>query len=411
MGEVKVKLWTSSFIALVLINFGGSLTFFLLATKMTDYSISVFGVDTGLAALTVSIYVIGSFLFRLFFGKRIDEWGIKTALIAGLILNCAMSCAYLIPMPFWMLIVVRFIHGISFALTTGAGVSACSLIVPVQRRAEGIGYFTMAQALATGVGPFIATIITQAFQGFMPMFLITAGVGLITLAMSPLLIIPPVEKKDSARTHEESAKEEKYGVIGKYIEIAVVPISMVSFLTFLCYSGVLSFVLLYAETLDLSAAASVYFVVYSVSILVARPPVGRKVDRTGENSVMYFISASLILGFIILAFASNAFMLLISAVFIGVGVGSTQSVIPAIIARLTPPDNLGRANSTMFACQDLGSGVGPIMIGAFIPLVGYSMGYLCLGGVALLAGIVYHMVHGRTDRAMGGFKRAKKADK
>lgn len=48
--------------------------------------------------------------------------------------------------------------------------------------------------------------------------------------------------------------------------------------------------------------------------------------------------------------------------------------------------------------MDLGSGVGPVLIGAVIPLVGYRFSYLGIAGVALLALLVYHLVHGRTHR-------------
>ena len=45
--------------------------------------------------------------------------------------------------------------------------------------------------------------------------------------------------------------------------------------------------------------------------------------------------------------------------------------------------------------MDLGSGVGPILIGTLIPVVGYSGSYLILAACAVLAGIVYHFAHGQ----------------
>ena len=155
---------------------------------------------------------------------------------------------------------------------------------------------------------------------------------------------------------------------------------------------------LYAGELGLSDAVSLYFVVYAAVILVSRPPVGRRVDRLGENSTMYISLMSLVAGFILLAASSNAVMLLLSAAFVGFGIGTTQSVIQAVIARDTPQDELGRANSTFMMSMDLGSGVGPVLIGAVIPLVGYRFSYLGIAGVALFALLVYHLVHGRTHR-------------
>ena len=134
---------------------------------------------------------------------------------------------------------------------------------------------------------------------------------------------------------------------------------------------------------------------YAVVIFVTRPPIGRYVDRRGENTAIYASLGSLVVGFIVLSLADNGFMLLASAALVGFGIGATQSVIQAVIARDTPPDELGRANSTFMMSLDLGSGIGPVIIGAFIPFVGYSACYLALAVVSAAAIAVYYLVHGR----------------
>ena len=45
---------------------------------------------------------------------------------------------------------------------------------------------------------------------------------------------------------------------------------------------------MYASEVGLGDAVSLYFVVYALVILLSRPPVGRRVDRKGENSVIYW---------------------------------------------------------------------------------------------------------------------------
>ena len=91
-------------------------------------------------------------------------------------------------------------------------------------------------------------------------------------------------------------------------------------------------------------------------------------------------------------------LLLASAAFAGFGIGATQSIVQAVIARDTPPDEMGKANSTFFMSMDLGSGVGPVAIGAVIPLIGYSGSYLVLAVLAALAGVLYRAVHGKKSR-------------
>jgi len=148
----------------------------------------------------------------------------------------------------------------------------------------------------------------------------------------------------------------------------------------------------------LSDAVSLYFVVYAIVILVSRPPVGRRVDRKGENSTIYYCFASLVVGFVALAFAVNGAVLLASAAFAGFGIGATQSIVQAVIVRDTPPTEMGKANSTFFMSMDLGSGVGPVLIGAVIPVIGYSASYLVLAVIAAFAAVLYHFVHGKAHQ-------------
>lgn len=389
------RLWTRTFIVLMGINFCSALSFYLIMVKIVEYSMETYDATYSAAGFMITVYVIAALVTRLLFGRKIDQWGVKRALAIGTGVNLAAMLLYLLPLGYWPLMAVRVLHGFGFALMSGASSAGAALVIPRERYGEGIGYFSMMQALATGVGPFIAIFITNLFGGYFPLFAFSAAVAALAFAGISLLKIPKAEHPSSSKAPDEQTAERG---IGALVQLVVVPLSSVLFLAYIGYAGILSFLTVYAGELGLSDAVSLYFVVYAVVILVSRPPVGRRVDRLGENSTMYISLISLVAGFILLAASSNAVMLLLSAAFVGFGIGTTQSVIQAVIARDTPQDELGRANSTFMMSMDLGSGVGPVLIGAVIPLVGYRFSYLGIAGVALLALLVYHLVHGRTHR-------------
>ncbi|HAM15704.1 MAG TPA: MFS transporter, partial [Eggerthellaceae bacterium] len=270
--------------------------------------------------------------------------------------------------------------------------AGAALVIPPSRYGEGIGYFSMMQALATGIGPFAAIVLTNLSGGYAGMFVAAAAVSVLALACSLLVTIPPAEARRIEPRHIRARG------ISSFVQLSVVPLGIVLFLVYFGYAGILSFVTSYADWRGLTDAVSLYFVVYAAVILITRPPVGRRVDRKGENSTIYACFASLAIGFVVLALAANGALLLASAVFAGFGIGAIQSIVQAVIARDTPPDELGKANSTFFMSMDLGTGIGPVAIGAILPALGYSGVYLLLAGVAVLAGIVYHIVHGRSRR-------------
>ena len=387
--ERNQKLWSRAFIVLMGVNFCSALSFYLIMVKITEFAMDTYGVSYSVAGMTISAYVIAALLTRLLFGGRIDAWGAKRALVIGSAVNAACMALYLVPLPFAALMAVRVAHGFGFAIMSGSAAAGAALVIPRERYGEGIGYFSMMQALATGVGPFVAILITNVFDGYAPMFAVASVIAVLALASLALLQMPPAAPEAPAEHEPDKAGRRSL------VQWSVVPVASVLFLCYLGYSGILSFVTLYADSLGLADAVSLYFVVYAVVILIARPPVGRSVDRKGENSVIYWCFVSLAVGLAVLAFAANGAMLLASAALVGFGIGAVQSITQAIIARDTPPDELGRANSTFFMSMDLGSGVGPIAIGAVIPFIGYQGSYLVLAGVAVLAGVVYHVVHGR----------------
>lgn len=387
------KLWTRSFIALMGVNFCSALAFYLIMVKIAEFAMVEYGVGQSLAGTMITSFVIAALLTRLLLGGRIDAWGVKRSLAIGAVVNVIAMALYLVPMGFVPLIAVRVLNGFAFALLSGSAAAGAALVIPNDRYGEGIGYFSMMQALATGIGPFVAILVTNAFGTFQAMFVVSAAIAVLTLGSVALVTIP-----DSAKParHIHLGESGNRG-IGALVQLSIVPLASSLLLVYVGYSGILTFVTSYADERGLSDAVSLYFVVYAIVILVTRPPVGRRVDRKGENSTIYFCFASLVLGFIVLAFAVNGALLLVSAALAGFGIGAVQSIVQAIIARDTPPAEMGRANSTFMMSLDLGSGVGPIVIGSIIPFIGYSASYLALAVLAAVAALLYHRVHGKAQ--------------
>ena len=394
----KPKIWTPSFTVLTLVNFVSALVFYLFIVKIVEYTMLTYGSSYSAAGLMVTAYVIASLLTRLLLGGQIDKWGLKRSIIIGTTVNMAAALLYFIEGGFVYLLAVRALHGVGFGIASGALAASAALIVPPERRGEGIGYFSMAQALATGVGPFVAIILTGSGNYFV-LFLFSAAVTAGALVGAFFVTVPDARKGDAAAgsggaASAEPAPKRSFSV-GNFIQLSVLPLAIPLLLVLVCYSGVVSFLTVFAEERDLVAASSLYFVVYSLAILLTRPPVGRRVDKKGENSVIYLTFASLVVGMVVLAFAYNGAVLLASAALIGFGIGCTQSTVQTTIVRITPKEQLGRANSTFFMSMDLGSGVGPVVIGFFIPFVGYQVVYIALAVLAGIACVLYHVLHGR----------------
>jgi len=152
------RIWTKDFIVLLASNFFVSLSFYLLLTSMAVYAMKYFHATKSSAGLAASIFVIGALAARLYAGKFIDVVGRKKMLYSGLGLFFAGSMAYLFVTGIGCLMLIRFVHGVGFGISTTVLTTANMSTLPPSRRGEGIGYFSLSNAAGTAIGPFLPCI-------------------------------------------------------------------------------------------------------------------------------------------------------------------------------------------------------------------------------------------------------------
>ena len=213
----------------------------------------------------------------------------------------------------------------------------------------------------------------------------------LSLALSIFVHIPPLET-DSLEPQTRGIK------LSSYLEPAALPIAIITLGIAFCYSSVLSFLNSYAAEINLTEAASFFFIIYAISILLSRPFTGRLLDLKGPNLIMYPAFILLASGMLLLGTASNAFTLLLSGVLIGLGFGNMQSCTQAIAVKLTPPHRMGLATSTFYIFLDGGLGFGPSLLGLIVPYTGFSYMFIYLGVGSLFLIILYYFMHGRKER-------------
>ena len=390
MSEVyKDRLWTKDFINTSIVNFALMMSQYLLLVTMAMYAAEEYNASVGMAGLVSSAFIIGSLIGRLFGGKHITAMGGKKMLIIGSVLIVILTASYLIPMGIYPLIVLRILHGAAMGYAMTATGTIIAQIIPPSRNGEGIGYFSMSVVLATAVGPLIGVSLIAAY-GFTSIFLFSFAMAIISLVIGLTVKAPPGQPSKST----DSGKFK----IMDFFEKRAMPISAVMFLMAFAYSGILSYVTAYAESISLIQAGSLYFTVYGITVLLSRPITGPLLDRKGANIVMYPAIIMFAIGLAVISQASLTMGFLIAAALIGFGYGNIQSVTQALAIKVTPPERLGLANTTYFIALDLGLGFGPFLLGYIVPSLGYRGMYMTLAFVVLAGIIVYYFLHGRRDK-------------
>lgn len=389
----KPKLWTKDLLIVTLTNFFVTLNFYLLIVIISVFAMEKFHSTPSEAGLASSIFVIGALIARLFSGKWIEQIGRKKMLYTGLILGLGMTLLYFEINGVMFLFVLRFLHGAAYGITSTATGTIVANIIPKERRGEGLGYFMLSVTLAMAIGPFLGIFISQ-HGSFSMIFVACAISAALSLVSTFFLSVPEIKL-----TKEQKEEIKGYKLLN-FFEAKVIPISIVCTVVYFCYSSVLSFLTAYSKEIHLVDAASFFFIVAAVVIFISRPFTGRLFDSKGENFIMYPAIIIFMMGMIILSQTHHGYTLLLAAAFIGLGLGVIQSSGQAISVKVTSPHRLGLANSTFFIFIDFGVGIGPFILGLFIPFTGYRGIYMGMAIVAFACTFLYYLLHGK--RAVHG---------
>jgi MFS family permease len=357
------RLWTKSFILMTL-----GLLFLFTAFYMLYPTLPLFIKEMGgnekQVGLAMGALMLSSVVLRPFVGGLLDRFGRRPFMIGGLLLFILAMYMYNWVGGIIMLIGLRIVHGMSWAVSTTSMMTAVTDMIPSARRGEGMGWFSTSMTLAMAVGPMIGLGIMQG-TSYQMMFLFAVGLSVVALLLT-------LGAKMPFQPHTERKKIQIF-------EKSVLPVMAPIFFLFIAYGGITTFVPLFAEQIKVNSGT--FFLVYAATLALSRPVAGKLSDKKGETAVIVPALIITILALIVLSFSTSLLGVLVSAVLYGVGFGSAQPALQAITLRLAPEDRKGAANAFFSTATDLGIGLGAMVLG----LVSEYMSYHILFMVSALS--------------------------
>lgn len=381
--QSKERIWTKNFISLALTQFILFTVFYALLTTLPLFVIEELGGTQANAGLVVTFMLASAIIVRPFSAKIIDIVGQKKTLVYSVGLFAVTTFFYLGMKQFVPLLILRFVHGISFSIVTTVTSAIAAQIVPETRRGAGMGYFAMSMNLAVVVGPFIGLTLLQ-FVSFQTFFVVLS----ILMVMSVLCTF--IVQLDESPKNEVVGQSTFALKLTDLIETKAIPISIVSGFVGVAYASILSFVPVYAEEIGLATTASYFFLVFAIVMLVFRPYLGRMFDERGPRIVLVPSLLIFATGLLVLGFTSTSFVLLLAAALIGLGYGTLLPGFQTVAIQNAAKDRSGHAISTFFMFYDLGIAIGALIWGIIIGIYGYEMMYFIGATLTLImAGVLY----------------------
>jgi len=398
------NLWNKDFILTMLTGFLSAMVLYATMTTMAAYSMERLSVSEGMGGFASSISMFGGILGRLYTGRFLDRVGRRKLALLCSAANAAVCCAYFLPVSLPSLLVIRFLHGVTFGSMHNTMATSVVEFIPLSRRAEGIAIYTLNFTVATAFGPMMGIYLANSVSYTA---LWAANLG---FAFAAFLVVLPIRIRTPDFTEEQLSHIHAKMSLGSFFEKSALPLASMIILLSVCYTGMTAFTESYTAQLGIPQIASVFFLIYGLFIIVTRPFAGRLVDRRGDNFVMVPTMILNALSFALLGLAGAALfaasgshtaqitLFVAAALIMAAGFGTILPLGQAIAVKSSPSHRIGTTTSTYFIFSDAGAGIGAALMGTVAEGSSFSAMFFVEVAISLAALAVYWTLHGRKVR-------------
>jgi len=383
-----------NFIVVTISNFLIYLIYYFLIVITASHAMNALHATASEAGLATGIFILGGLAARLISGRIIIKAGHKKILIIGIFVYLLTSLLYFPASNIAALYIVRFLHGYGFGMSATATGTIAAELIPKERKGEGIGYYGLSMTIASAIGPLAGVFLNQR-SSFDVILICCSGITAVCIIVSLFVTIPDLS---GTKAEMKGPVSRRNVTIQDFIERKAVPISVVAFFILLAYSSILAFMTKFAESTGVSgiiSASGVFFLIYSLFVLLSRPITGRLFDKYGETVLIYPSIVLFALGLAVLGLSNNGFVMLCSAGLVGFGYGTFFSSANAAAIKASPGDRIHLATTTYFSFADFGAGIGPFILGIIVTATGFRELYFIMAALAFCCIALYYFIHGK----------------
>jgi MFS family permease len=330
--------------------------------------------------VVIGAFAVGLLLFRPWLGQLADRRGRKIVLLIGLAAVAIAPLGYLMTQSMPLLIAIRAFHGLSIAAFTTAYSTLVVDLSPPSNRGEVIGYMSLVNPIGVAIGPAIGGFL-QAWAGYTPLFLMSAGLGFAGLLSALWVQAPQLVAQPAVDT------------TGTFWRLLFSPRLRTPTLTLLLVGmafGVLStFVPLFMQEAGVDLNAGLFYTAAAVAGFSVRLLTGRASDRYGRGRLITLGLLLYALTMLLLWFAHSASMFLLAGLLEGAGTGIFLPLMVALVADRSEAYERGRVFSLCVGGFDLGIAIAGPALGFFAEYVGYRGIFGLASGLAFLSVLVF----------------------
>ena len=335
------------------------------------------------AGLAMTYFQIGTILCRIFAGRLIDGFNKRIVLLISTALFFIIMGLFNFTTSLEAVFVLRGLHGVVFALETTVMATLAVLVLPPNRKGEGVNMFAIFSNIAMVLGPAIG-LYALSLYGSMALYIFLTVMTGLAMVLSNII---PLSKELTL------PKQSKYKGwhISQFIENKSLPWALMGLFIGFTYSGVLVFIPIELNSMGAGIWGSAFFAIFALMIIISRPIVGKVYARYGSKIIIYTGLGLFILGLFALGLAITPLAILFTAPLLGLGYGAAQPAFQALAIQSAPIERAGVSTATYFLALDISVGAGSVILAVLASAWGYQYLYMFTALVMVIALALYHI--------------------
>jgi predicted MFS family arabinose efflux permease len=356
-------------------------SFYLLVSVTPMYASSA-GAGTAGAGLVTGALLAGTVVAELASPVLMRRYGLRRMLAAGAIALGVPSLWLLGQVGYGVLIAASVLRGFGFGLGTVVLGALTAVLVPADRRGEGVGLFGIADTVP-GVIALPAGVWIAGHWGYPLVVTLAAVVALAPVAVVPWL--PGRAGRGVAGTGPDAASphEPAPGLLAGLRDPGLRRLALIFAASTVTAGVVVSFLPLAAGVARNVAALGL--LAQALTATVGQWWAGRYGDRHGHARLLIPGLVIATAGMTAMIWLSYPGAVIAGMCLFGAGFGFLQNATFVLMIERGPVSVAGTASAIWSLAYDAGYGAGPVAFGVFAGRTGYPVGFVLTGLLMLVA--------------------------
>ena len=389
-------------------------------------------------------------------GALSDYLGKRRMLLASLVVFATAPFLYLLVSTVWQLMAVRFYHGFATAIF-GTVASAAIAERYTADRAARLSTYSSVTIVGRSIAPFLGGFLIS-LASFNAVYIASAISGVLALAAG-LLLHPQGVRRRVPRYCAATLPQHPQGVHRQTLALravrsccrlvgftatacplrvvlaqrdgtppptarlefphfwmsfktvlrdrGIMVVSLIEAAQYLVFGAIEAFLALFAASLGIPAwQIGIILGVQLVSIVFAKPLMGRVSDRVGRKQV---IIPGLLIGtasIVLLPYVPSFLGLSVLSLAFGLGFATVTSSTAALVADLTKDGRYGSSMGVLRTVMDVGQSIGPVLTGWMVGTAGYGSAFTLLAVILVLAAVLIGVMFREDKQPLSPSQRA-----